>query len=868
MKLNHLVLSAVMLASGLMASPMRTTAIDLGGEWRFSTEDRPEQAQADGKGAGWSNIRLPGFWEDQGFPGHDGFAWAVREVRAEKGRMPAALRIEGLFDEAEVFVNGASCGKLRGTLGLGANLFPAHEALRLNLEGRFKEGPNRIALRFYDNPARGEWIWRDLPYPSAKGKGGIEKSIVLETAPAVHLRSVALRVVKKALPESVFRFEAALSVAAGRKASGALELTAAGKTQRASFRDQGDGAVVPIEISVPPGFGEKTWTLSCESEGQKDSLSDHWHTVVVETKEGKIFVNGEVFLVKGLNGSALWQADPGEAVLDLLEDANVNLLRPPQGSHVFFRQYEKRQSLMLLPVVSGHVSCKKLDEWDKPVPGKSFTFAYSATNELPDYAAQAAPSPMILGWNTLNEIETRLGTGDEKILEGRLSASRELLRKGDGWERPCVYANLQWDSQRVTGGQDLVGFNYYIDPLVFDFHQLKKLCGDKPFVFTETDLPSPYWKDPWVTNYAFHLSNHAAMASRALSAGGSGMMIYSGLTLYTGRHPGMFNGDWRKAASLPEMKLVEVYRDGIRYLYRDFDQGLASGHWAPGETARVRIKNIMPYALRDFALQCGAGKTETRQILPGESAELELRRAGERATAVYTTHGGLRHRTSFIPGEVYSWPKVDAASFGKALWLPEFRPTALRSVNGLSSPAFAKRRDGVAPDAGPWRMEKASPESKVFEVERVEVADEGSAFALRYSLGLPGAGNDWVRFRQELPVNDLTGWDGLALRVKGDGKVRRMGLVLFDGKGKAIDYVLVIPASEGWQDIFIGFADAAVQRTPAQFKELDWTGVKWMRLQFDDRLLVEDLLPRDRALLHTEGESQVLLGEVALVKTR
>jgi beta-galactosidase/beta-glucuronidase len=52
-----------------------TREIDLQGEWRFEIGDNLEYAAPDYDDSRWQKIQVPGAWENEGFPGYDGYAW-------------------------------------------------------------------------------------------------------------------------------------------------------------------------------------------------------------------------------------------------------------------------------------------------------------------------------------------------------------------------------------------------------------------------------------------------------------------------------------------------------------------------------------------------------------------------------------------------------------------------------------------------------------------------------------------------------------------------------------------------------------------------------------------------------------------------
>lgn len=88
------------------------TIVDLTGEWKFEVGDDPAWSDPKLDDSKWEQLRVPGQWEDQGFPGYDGFAWARKTFRVPASSSGDALylRIGNVDDADEVYVNGILIG--------------------------------------------------------------------------------------------------------------------------------------------------------------------------------------------------------------------------------------------------------------------------------------------------------------------------------------------------------------------------------------------------------------------------------------------------------------------------------------------------------------------------------------------------------------------------------------------------------------------------------------------------------------------------------------------------------------------------------------------------------------------------------------
>lgn len=132
--------------------------VDLRGPWKFEFGDNPAWAAPDFDDSQWEDIFVPASWEDEGFPGYDGFAWYRRRftLQVESEKSSYYLVLGRIDDVDEVYLNGRLIG-FKGKYPPHAEtayyvyrkyLVPA-EYLNLN-------GENVVAVRVYDEgPAGG-----------------------------------------------------------------------------------------------------------------------------------------------------------------------------------------------------------------------------------------------------------------------------------------------------------------------------------------------------------------------------------------------------------------------------------------------------------------------------------------------------------------------------------------------------------------------------------------------------------------------------------------------------------------------------------------------------------------------------------------
>ncbi len=131
-------------------------ALDLSGFWKFEIGDDSSHADPDFDDSAWEKINVPGAWENEGYPGYDGFAWyRVRFSLPEKVRgRTLHLHLGRIDDVDEVFLNGH-------LIGYQGRMPPRpetayHIARRYLLPPSFlKDRDNLIAVRVYDDMLAG-----------------------------------------------------------------------------------------------------------------------------------------------------------------------------------------------------------------------------------------------------------------------------------------------------------------------------------------------------------------------------------------------------------------------------------------------------------------------------------------------------------------------------------------------------------------------------------------------------------------------------------------------------------------------------------------------------------------------------------------
>lgn len=133
------------------------SVLDLRGKWKFELGDDDKRASVAFDDSKWNEIFVPSPWEDEGYPGYDGYAWYRKHFRFSAGAEEKTLylRLGCIDDVSEVYLNGVIIG-ITGD-------FPPDFRTAYNIEVILPipknilkgSGDNVIAVRVYDDQLAG-----------------------------------------------------------------------------------------------------------------------------------------------------------------------------------------------------------------------------------------------------------------------------------------------------------------------------------------------------------------------------------------------------------------------------------------------------------------------------------------------------------------------------------------------------------------------------------------------------------------------------------------------------------------------------------------------------------------------------------------
>jgi len=144
-------------------------AIDLSGKWKFEIGDDKDRAKNEYNDSKWKEVKVPAYWENEGYPNLDGIAWYRKRVEIDKklGGAKLILLLGKINDIDQVFFNGRLIGRT----------------------GKFPTNNNKGVYEKLKNSPRAYFIPPDIIKPGEKntiavrvydvgGKGGIYKEYI------------------------------------------------------------------------------------------------------------------------------------------------------------------------------------------------------------------------------------------------------------------------------------------------------------------------------------------------------------------------------------------------------------------------------------------------------------------------------------------------------------------------------------------------------------------------------------------------------------------------------------------------------------------------------------------------------------------
>ncbi|MFP4548786.1 MAG: beta galactosidase jelly roll domain-containing protein [Fidelibacterota bacterium] len=154
----------------LLISTVLTFALDLRradiliSSWRFEIGDNLKWADPKFDDSNWEKINVPSSWEEEGFPGYDGYAWYRVKFKFKESPRKSAYYLKlGVIDDIDVtFVNGHMVGFNGSFPPDYQTAYNVHRQYIVPAEYLNFDGPNVIAVRVYDDHGPGGIHYGDV----------------------------------------------------------------------------------------------------------------------------------------------------------------------------------------------------------------------------------------------------------------------------------------------------------------------------------------------------------------------------------------------------------------------------------------------------------------------------------------------------------------------------------------------------------------------------------------------------------------------------------------------------------------------------------------------------------------------------------
>ncbi len=151
------VLAAAIFVSGPAYAEDWTTLLDLRGQWKFELGDSARWSDPKYNDNKWDDISVPSPWEEEGYPGYDGYAWYRKHFTASQKMSDDAvyLHLGYVDDVCEVYLNGRLIGSSGSFPPAYQTAYDVYQQYAIPPELLNFSGDNIIAVRVYDDQLSG-----------------------------------------------------------------------------------------------------------------------------------------------------------------------------------------------------------------------------------------------------------------------------------------------------------------------------------------------------------------------------------------------------------------------------------------------------------------------------------------------------------------------------------------------------------------------------------------------------------------------------------------------------------------------------------------------------------------------------------------
>ena len=380
-----------------------------------------------------------------------------------------------------------------------------------------------------------------------------------------------------------------------------------------------------LRITVEPWFGYYDVIVELE----KFSYDRRIIATVVRTEGSDILVNGEPFIVKGVNVHGMDHSSPERtaSMMRIMRELGFNAWR---GDYPAPWQTDLAYELNTFYTVLAPFSCTPTADIFARQAGPPMATSRELTRL---FIERYRDSAGVLLWNSANEIN------GENI--DFLISQYPVYKAFDPERRPVHYANLY--GQELWQGQDVVGVNYY-------FGEGQSAIDRQPLITRSFEMAQMHGMSTMFCEYnSYHGAIHSTgvEAMRDLFAWGVEKAGMVGGFLYmkgnSVSHPGVFDAGFNTH---------KIFNEAIREAFADARVELAG---MAGNRVKLRIINKRRFTLRQMKMSLKAsdikikpmqlenlgpeGVVEVEVALPDSAVGPTVMLEGELA---FVTHYGFR----------------------------------------------------------------------------------------------------------------------------------------------------------------------------------------------------------------------------------
>ena len=360
-----------------------------------------------------------------------------------------------------------------------------------DITGAVQNGNNTVAVRLYGCPVKGWWIFKNNDDRAARNVFGILGNVRLLCDNQAAITNISRSHVGIVGSDGIATHRIECSI--DNHFSGDVSrVTAAGAGIISELKAEPGGKFAG-EVKLPADFNTYAFTITAFNRNNQaiDRRDLNFNGTVVEVRDGRMFVNGDRYVIRGINGTLGIEWDNGRTVtrrewlrmLRFYQQLGFNTLRL-EGVQEQHLKDAQEAGMMVMPVYAS-ASCNNSLTALGNLSNPDYEFNTDAHKEM---ALMLSAAPNVLLWNSGNENHHTGGYDDKEMMDKYLETARENIRRFDPYRHGVVYANLDTygTSWFFSAGQDVLGYNTYAEPDLFR-KMMNKLYSEvkKPVVFTE-----------------------------------------------------------------------------------------------------------------------------------------------------------------------------------------------------------------------------------------------------------------------------------------------------------------------------------------------------------------------------------------------